>query len=205
MRLMAINGSPRKGGNTEVLIDQVIAGFKSKTAADVEKIVVVEHDIAYCTGCLRCMEKAPGPDNCVLQDSMPAILRRMLDSDAFIFGTPNHMRTMTAPLLNFFARMLPLFEMQHERDAQGAPIGTEFTSLLRGKKAAMVFSQGDPFYSSALAHELLERNLMDFKIRRVGDVVSLGNLRPGAVAEKPDDLEKAFDLGVKLATLSGMK
>jgi multimeric flavodoxin WrbA len=202
---MAINGSPRKGGNTDTLIDQVITGFQSKTPAEVEKILVIEHDIKYCSGCLACMEQDPGTDTCVLRDDMAEILRHMVASDALIFGTPNHMRTVTAPLLNFFARMLPLFEMRRELDERGTLIGAEYTSLLAGKKAAMVFSQGDSFYSSALAHEVLERNLMDFKIRRVGDVISLGNLKRGAVAEKKDDLKQAFDLGVKLASWSGLK
>ena len=40
MKLMAIIGSPRKGGNTEILADRVIEGYLSKTDADVEKIMV---------------------------------------------------------------------------------------------------------------------------------------------------------------------
>ena len=41
MKLMGIVGSPREGGNTELLIDQIIAGCKSKTKVDVEKFLIL--------------------------------------------------------------------------------------------------------------------------------------------------------------------
>jgi multimeric flavodoxin WrbA len=205
MKLMAIIGSPRKGGNTELLVDQVIAGCKSKTSVDLEKFFVIDKNIGYCDGCLACMSVPPSTEICVIKDDMAEILEQMVASDAFIFGTPNHNRTITAPLLNFFSRMLPLFEMRREYDDSGNIMGAEYTSLLQGKKSAMVFTQGDPFFSSALVHEVLERNLVDFRIRRVGDVMSIGNLKKGVVADKKDELKKAFDLGVKLASFSGLR
>ena len=104
MKLMAIIGSPRKGGNTELLVDQVAGGFRSKVDAKVEKFFVVDKKIEYCTGCLTCVLPSQGTGKCVIMDDMAEILERMKESDAFIFGTPNHMRTVTAPLLNFFAR-----------------------------------------------------------------------------------------------------
>ena len=59
MKLMAIIGSPRKGGNTELLINQVIAGCRSKTAVDLETLFVVEKKIEYCTGCMSCVLMCP--------------------------------------------------------------------------------------------------------------------------------------------------
>jgi len=204
MKLMAIIGSPRKGGNTEILVDQVIAGYKSQTEVEVEKIFVVDKKIEYCDGCMTCTFPPPGTGKCVIEDEMAGILEKMKASDVFIFGTPNYMRTVTAPLLNFLARMMPLFEMKLEYDDKGNMIGGEMSSKIKGKKAAMVISQGDPYFSSALVHEVLERNLNDFKLRRIGDVISMENLMKGAVAKREEDLKKAFDLGAKLVTWSGM-
>ena len=45
MKLMAIIGSPRKGGNTEVLVDQVIEGCKSTREVEVEKFFVIDKKI----------------------------------------------------------------------------------------------------------------------------------------------------------------
>jgi multimeric flavodoxin WrbA len=198
MKLTAIVGSPRRGSNTDILVDKVIEGYRSATDAEVEKILVVEKKIEYCTGCLSCQFPPPGTQKCVIKDDMAELLERMETSDAFVFGTPNHMRTVSAPLLNFFARMLPLLELEVEYDAKGEMIGGEWSSRIRGKRSAVVISQGDPFFSSALVHEVLDRNFQDFKLRKIGDVTSMGNIPKGAVAEKEEDLKKAFDLGTKL-------
>ena len=204
MKVMAIIGSPRKGGNTEILVDRVIEGCKSITDVNAEKFFVVDKNIQYCDGCIVCMTPPQGAGRCSIKDDMVEILEQMKGTDAFIFGTPNHMRTVTAPLLNFFARMLPLLEFLSECDDKGQVIGGEFSSKLRDKKAATVITQGDPFFSSPLVYEVLERNLIDFKIRRIGDVISISNMKKGSVADKEEDLKKAYDLGVKLATMSGL-
>jgi multimeric flavodoxin WrbA len=204
MSLMAIIGSPRRGGNAEILADKVIEGYLSTKQAQVEKIFIVERDIKYCTGCMTCTFPPPGTKQCAIDDEMGDILPRMSSCDAFIFATPNHMRTASAPLLTFLSRMLPLMQFLPDTDAEGRIIGGGFTSALKEKKAAIVISQGDPIFSSSLVHAVLERNLLDFGIRRVGDLISRGNMMPGDAAKKPEDMAKAFQLGAALATMKGM-
>jgi len=202
MKLMAIIGSPRKGGNTELLVDQVIAGCRSITDVKTEKFLVVDKRIEYCTGYLTCVFPSPGKGKCVIEDDMAEILEHMRESDAFIFGTPNHMRTVTAPLLNFLTRMLPLLVFRVSYDDKGNRIGGEMSSKIQNKKVAMVLSQGEPFFCSSLVYEVLENNLNDFRLERVGNIISLGNTEKGEVAERKEDLKKAFELGVKLAITS---
>ena len=203
MKLMSIVGSPRKGGNTELLIDQVIAGCKSKAAVDVEKFFIVDKRIEYCTGCLTCVLPSPGTGKCKIKDDMAEILDNMKENDAFIFGTPNHMRTITAPLLNFLSRMLPLMAFKTEYDDKGNRIGGEITTKIQDKAVAMVISQGEPFFCSSLVYEVLENNLKDFNLKRAGNVISINNLEEGEVAQRKDDLKKAFELGVNLAIIAG--
>jgi len=203
MKLMAINGSPRKGGNTEILIDNVIEGFKSKAAGEVNKFFVVDKKIEYCTGCMTCVFPPPGTRKCVIEDDMAGILEEMGECDAFIFGSPNHMHTISAPLLNFLSRMMPLFEMALEFDDKGKIIGGDISSTLKKRKSAVVISQGDPFFSSALVYEVIKCNLADFGLKRIGDVISRANLLKGTVSEKDHDLQAAFDVGVQLATTAG--
>lgn len=205
MKIMAINGSPRRDGNTDFLVDRVAEGAASRTDIELEKLFVAEKNIGYCTGCLTCTFPPPGTKTCPLPDDMPGILECMTTCDAFIFGTPNHMRTVSAPLLTFLSRMLPLMEFVADKDDEGQITGGGFTSKLSGKKAATIISQGDPGFSSALVHEVLERNLIDLGIRRVGDVISRGNMGPQDVRSKDDDLERAFQLGVNLVTMAGMR
>ena len=83
------------------------------------------------------------------------------------------------------------------------PCGSS-SSKIKGKKVALVISQGDPFFTSALVHEVLERNLRDYNLRRVGDIISIDNMEKGVVAKRDEDMKKAFDLGVKLAFWTGV-
>ena len=205
MKLMAIIGSPRKSSNTEILVDKVIAGCMSKTDVDVEKVTVVEKNIKYCTGCITCCFPPPGTGACVIKDDMAEILEHMKSSDAFIFGTPNHMGTITAPLLNFLSRMMPLFDFKITYDDRGNMLGGELSSKIRDKKAAIVISQGDPFFSSSLVYMVLEKNFHDFKLARVSDVNSRSNLEAQSVRNKEEDLNWAFELGVQLAGGYGVK
>ena len=152
---------------------------------------------------MSCVFPSQGTGKCVIDDDMACILERMQESDAFIFGSPNHMRTITAPLLNFLTRMLPLLVFKVDYDDQGNRVGGEMSSRIQGKKAAVVISQGEPFFCSSLVYEVLENNLNDFKLQRMGNIISMGNAEKGEVADKKEDLKKAFDLGVHLGVSAG--
>ena len=197
-RIMAIIGSPRKGGNTELLTDRAIEGCRSRGEVEVEKFFVVDKNIAFCSGCLSCV--APGSQGCVIDDEMGELLGRMAACDGFIFATPNHVRSVTAPMLNFLTRMLPLLRLKVEQDGQGAVVGGSFESKLQGKRAAIIISQGDPTISSFLVFALLERNFIDFQLLRAGEVISLGNVNKTDVLGKENDLKAAFALGKILAS-----
>jgi len=201
MKIMAFVGSPRKGGNTDILIDKVIEGAKSKTEIEVEKIYLYEANIKYCTAC-GAHTVLKGSKECPLDDDMKGILKRMEQADAFIFGSPNHGRTISAAMTNFIARMMPLLKMEVKRDASGNIIDAETKPLVRGKKAVMVVSQGDPWpASSSLVLKILDDNIKDFQMKKVGEVFSMFNLEKGAVKEKKADLDQAFNTGVRMAMI----
>jgi len=200
MKIMAFVGSPRKGSNTDILIDKVIEGARSKADIEVEKIYIYDADIKYCTGC-GAHTVLQGSKDCPLKDDMDGILKRMQEADGFIFGTPNHGRTISAGLTNFFSRMMPLLKMHVERDDAGNIVHAESRPLIRGKKAVIVVSQGDNVASSStLVLLILEANLRDFQLRKVGEVFSMFNLQRAQVKDKPADLNTAFTAGVRLAT-----
>ena len=202
MKIMAFVGSPRKGGNTDILIDKVIEGAKSKAEVEVEKIYLYEANIKYCNGCgLHTVLK--GSKECPLDDDMKGILKRMEQADAFILGSPNHGRTISAAMTNFIARMMPLLKMEVIRDDAGNIIDGVQKPLVKGKKAVMVVSQGDPWAtSSSLVLKILDDNIKDFQMKKVGEVFSMFNLEKGEVKEKKADMDLAFAMGVRLATLT---
>ena len=201
MKIMAFIGSPRKGSNVDTLIDKVIEGAKSKINAEVEKIYLYEADIKNCTGCLACTAFKGGQE-CPLKDDMAGILQRMIKADLLIFGSPNHVHSMSAALTNLFCRMQPLIKMQAIKDESGKILSATATTLISGKKAVMVASQGDFSPSaSALLLRALDSNLKDFRLKKVAEVFSTGNLETANVKNKEADLQQAFEAGVKLVIL----
>ena len=198
MKLMVFMGSPRKGSNTDILADKVIEGAESLTEINVEKIYLYDADIKYCTGC-GVHTALQGSRQCPLKDDMSAILERMQEADAFVFASPNHGRSVSAAMVNFISRMMPLLKMYVQRDESGNIIHAESRPLIKGKKVVVVVSQGDSFpSSSALPLMILDINARDFHLRKVGEVFSTGNLKRAQVREKQEDLNKAFAAGVRM-------
>ncbi|MBM4429510.1 MAG: flavodoxin family protein, partial [Chloroflexi bacterium] len=63
MKILAIAGSPRRGGNTDRLLDQAIAGAES-AGSMVERFVLSKLQVAPCIECNRCFETG----RCAVQD-----------------------------------------------------------------------------------------------------------------------------------------
>ncbi|MBI5376427.1 MAG: flavodoxin family protein [Candidatus Schekmanbacteria bacterium] len=203
MNAVAIVGSPRKGSNTDTLVDKILEGIASVTDLTAEKIYIIDKNINYCTGCgfhLKQADKDEGK-RCSQDDDMAEILQKLIKADILVFGTPIHMRTLSAPMLNFLTRMIPLLRMKPILDDNGKIVSAEVKSMIAGKRTAVVTSQGDPMaFSGVMAIQALVTNLNDFRTTFVGDHMSLGNLKRGLVKERPDELQKAFNLGVRLAS-----
>ena len=71
-RVLGIVGSPRRGGNTEILVDEVLAGAE-EAGALAEKVILTRLNIAPCQACDACRDT----DECVQQDDMSALLEKM--------------------------------------------------------------------------------------------------------------------------------
>lgn len=199
MKIMAFVGSPRKNSNVDTLMDKVIEGVKSRTDAEAEKIYLYKADIKNCNACGLC-SPLMGSKDCPIDDDMPGILSRMIAADAYIFGTPNHVHTMTSAMTNFWARLQPLGKMEVIRDDSGKIIGGKSKPLIMGKKAVMVVSQGDFSPSaSALLLRVLDSNIKDFQLKKIGEVFSTGNLEKAQVKNNENDLTLAFTIGQRLA------
>lgn len=89
MKIVGILGSPRKKGNTEILLDAALEEAK-KNGASVSKISIRDKEVAPCNGCLKCRETG----KCVIKDDMQEIYKKMLESDGILFATPVYFWSM---------------------------------------------------------------------------------------------------------------
>ena len=87
-------GSPRKGGNSDLLCDQFMAGAVEAGHA-VEKIFVQERKIAPCLGCGHCLSHE---GVCVQKDDMAAILEKMIKADVLVLASPVYFYSVSAQI-----------------------------------------------------------------------------------------------------------
>lgn len=96
MKAVAINGSPRKGGNTEILLTKVLETLQA-TGWDTELIQVGGKNIRGCLACYKCFEKKDM--KCVREDDIfNGCMEKLLAADAIILGSPTYFTDVSAEL-----------------------------------------------------------------------------------------------------------
>jgi len=98
-RVLAIVGSPRRGGNTEILVDEILKGAQ-EAGAQVEKIMLGDLTIAPCQACYACREGG----KCIQADDMEDLLGKMKASEVWVLGTPVYWWGPSAQLKAFVDR-----------------------------------------------------------------------------------------------------
>lgn len=96
MKVIAINGSPNKEGNTKQAIDMVFEELK-KEGIETEVIQLVGKKIQHCIACYKCKE---AKDNKChgRTDDLNEIMAKMLEADAIILGSPTHFANVSSKL-----------------------------------------------------------------------------------------------------------
>lgn len=96
MRVVAINGSPRKQGNTDLLLRTVLEPF-TKAGADIEFVELAGHAIRGCTACYICFHKQNG--KCILtKDLVNDCIAKMAAADVILLGSPNYFTDVTSEM-----------------------------------------------------------------------------------------------------------
>ncbi|MBE7704422.1 MAG: flavodoxin family protein [Cyanobacteria bacterium SIG29] len=102
MKVVAINGSPRKGGNTETMLKKVLEVVE-KHGIETQLIQVGGTNIHGCRACWAC--KTLKNRKCVCNDDiLNDILEDVFNADAIILGTPSYFSDMTPELKAFIDR-----------------------------------------------------------------------------------------------------
>ena len=103
MKILAISCSPRKQGNTELLLGEALQGAQDE-GAEVELYSVSGKTIEPCDGCWTCMKTG----ECHIKDDMQELYKKLLEADGIIFGTPIYFYAMAAQAKTVMDRTMPL-------------------------------------------------------------------------------------------------
>lgn len=96
MKVVAFNGSPRKDGNTALLLRKVLAPI-ARAGIDTELVQVGGQPVRGCTACYHCMEAKDR--RCVITtDIVNTCIGKMVEADGIIMGSPSYFSGMTSEM-----------------------------------------------------------------------------------------------------------
>jgi multimeric flavodoxin WrbA len=184
VKVLGLEGSPRKNGNTEKLVKAILGGATEK-GADTKFYKLAKMNISLCLGCFSCRETG----TCVTEDDMQLLHGEIQSSDAIILGSPVYMWQVSGQTKLFMDRLVPF-------------IKPDFTSRLKGKKRVfMVFTQGNPDEQTFKVYfEYLEKLFSFLHYDVKGTMVATGTRDQNDILQQTDLLEKAKEIGKNLVT-----
>ena len=114
MKVLGLSCSPRRRGNTEILVKEALAGAK-EAGAEVELVSVAGKELQPCDGCWTCSKTG----KCHIKDDMQGIFDKLLEADGIIIGSPSFFMNATAQTMAILNRSISLSGLQNK---VGAPI-----------------------------------------------------------------------------------
>ena len=125
-RAVGIVGSPRRGGNTEILVDEILRGAE-EAGALIEKVLLSQLDVAPCRACDGCRDTG----TCVQQDDMHELVEKMRSSRVWVLGTPVYWWGPSAQIKAFLDRW---YSQQFDR---------EHIAMFKGRRVVLAIPMGD--------------------------------------------------------------
>ena len=108
MKVLGLFGSPRRGGNTELLLEEALKGAESE-GAEVERIYLTDYSITPCKECHGCDQTG----HCVILDDMQKIYPNLLEADIIILASPIFFYGVTAWAKALIDRGQPLWARKY--------------------------------------------------------------------------------------------
>jgi multimeric flavodoxin WrbA len=182
MKVLAFNGSPRKDGNTAILIETIFAELRPQ-GIQTEWVQLSDKPIHGCIACEKCIQNRD--KRCAVQtDAANEYIERMLGADAVILGSPSYFQNVTA-------------EMKALIDRSGN-VARANGRMFKDKIGAAVSAQR----RTGAVHviDAIGRFLMGNQFVIAGRAVGVGRDR-GDVEKDREGMEMAKSLGRRMAWL----
>ncbi len=184
MRMLGIYGSPRKGGNTDLLLDQALQGAAVE-GAELDGLYARDLRMSGCTACGGCDQGGP----CVVQDEMQGVYPRLAAAHVVILAAPVFFYGMPAQLKGLIDRAQAPWNSRRLAKPQD-PARYESG---RGFLIAVGATKGQDLF---VGLELTARyffNALDMTYE--GGLFFRQTDAKGAILEQPDALQRAYELG----------
>lgn len=184
-KILALVGSPRKGGNVDTIIDEIGKGAKS-IDVEIKKIYLNDLNIKGCQGCLYCRKNPV----CIIDDDMSKIYKLIDDAKYIIIGTPVYICQVSAQTKLLLDRLYPLTEIDKFRH----------TPRYGNKKLIMIYSQAAPFsFIFKKYFKYTAKHLKGMGLNHYKTLISTKAFEKSSTKNNKKLLKKASDLGQIIA------
>lgn len=175
-KILILSGSPRKGGNSDLLCDEFMRGAR-EAGHSVEKIRVSEKKIAPCSGCYYCRQSG---GVCAHKDDMAEVLQKMIDADVIVLASPVYFYSIDAQLKAVIDRTVARW------------------LEVENKEFYYIVTMADEALESADTTLACFRGYADCVkgAREMGVIVGSGVYEPGKVKSTPA-MKQAYEMGKK--------
>lgn len=114
VKILGIVGSPRKGGNTEVMVRAALEAAEDLGGVQTDIILMAGKKVSPCTGCHHCWFH---DGVCAVKDDAAGMIQKMAEADGLVVGSPVYFGSMTATLKSLLERCLKLNRMKKQSDS----------------------------------------------------------------------------------------
>ncbi|HBH3653480.1 TPA: flavodoxin family protein [Clostridioides difficile] len=185
VKVLAFMGSPRKKGNVDTILDEIIKGVNDNNV-EVKKYYLNDMNIKGCQGCLYC-RKVP---NCAFKDDMIEIYKDIKSAEYIIIGSPVYICQVSAQTKLLLDRLYPLTEINKSKH----------TPRFGQKKLIMVYTQAAP--ASFLFKKYFKytsKHLKGMGLNHYKTIVATKAFERNSTKKNFKVLRKAYKLGMKIA------
>jgi multimeric flavodoxin WrbA len=188
MKVLGLFGSPRRGGNTELLLEEALKGAKSE-GAEVDRIYLPEYTITPCKECHGCDQTG----NCVILDDMQKIYPKLLEADVIILASPIFFYGVTAWAKALIDRSQALWARKYL--LKDPSLGKEGKKR-KGFLISVGATKGQKVFEGAILTAKYFFDVLDAEY--VGDLLFKGVEAKGDILKHQEALHQAFEAGRRL-------
>ena len=182
MKVLALLGSPRKGGNSDILASEVLRGAE-QAGAQTKKIYLDDHHIRPIG---EVADNSRARKDTRKDDDFLKVLSLFLDSDIIVWSTPIYWASVSAQTKCFIDRLSSYFN------------NPEYAYQFTGKGHIFLCTYGrDDIAYSNLVSQPMKITVETLKGIYLGEICVPDCYQKGKIRERRDILEKAFALGKK--------
>jgi multimeric flavodoxin WrbA len=212
MKVIAVNGSPRKSWNTATLLDKALEGATSVGAST---DMVHLYDLKYrgCTSCFICKRKDNKHNGlCAMKDGLTDVLEKIIECNVLFLGSPIYLGNTAGAMCSFLERLLfPMasYDLGRSTIFEGK-MSSGFIYTMNGPKAYAILKNYKAIFNrnkqclqrlNGPSEVLVSYDTYQFIDYSIYKASKFDEKHKAKVKAKqfPIDCKKAFDLGARLA------